>query len=134
LLTKYYSTAFKTGSYPAITKDSIIMWSRPHPKAATASNDNIGRPQGWEKTDDNLYAVVMTTGPAIVSLTSGSTTTTFSVQAGLSKLKVPSNVGSISGSINRDGAAVASYNAGNAFSYTNTPTTYNFNYFVGSSS
>jgi glucan endo-1,3-alpha-glucosidase len=134
LLTKYYSTAFKTGSYPAITKDSIVMWSRPHPKAATASNDYIGRPSGWDRTEDNLYAVVLTTGPATVSLTSGSTTTTFSVQAGLSKLKMPSSVGGISGTITRNGAAVASYKSGNAFSYTNTPITYNFNYFVGSSS
>jgi glucan endo-1,3-alpha-glucosidase len=132
-LTKYYATAFKTGAYPAITQDKIIMWSRPHPKAATASNDGTGRPTGWDHTDDNLYAVVMSTDDAVVSLTSGTTTTQFSVSAGLTKLKVPSQVGTMGGQISRNGQVTASYNAGNSFQYTQTPSTYNFNYMIGSS-
>ncbi|OWZ54809.1 glucan endo-1,3-alpha-glucosidase agn1 [Cryptococcus neoformans c45] len=133
-LTNYYATAFKTGAYPMITEDEIIMWARPHPHDATASSDPIGRPTGWSYTDDYLYAVVLTTGSATVTLTSGSITETFSVSAGLTKLKVSLSEGSISGSISRSGRTVASYNAGSAFTYTTSPITYNFNYFVGSSS
>jgi glucan endo-1,3-alpha-glucosidase len=133
-LTKYYATAFKTGSYPAITKDSIIMWARPHPKAATATSDSVGRPDNWQYADDNLYAIVMATGPATVTLTSGATSQQFSVSAGLNKLKMPSAVGSMSGKVVRSGSTVASYNAGSAYTYTETPKTYNFNYFVGASS
>lgn len=133
VLTKYYSTAFKTGSYPAITQDSIVMWQRPHPHDATASNDGAGRPTGWNWTDDYLYAVVLTTGPATVTLTSGSNTQTFSVQGGLSKLKVPSSAGAMSGSIVRSGSTVASYASAGSV-YTNNPVTYNFNYYLGSSS
>ncbi|WVO19777.1 uncharacterized protein IAS62_001067 [Cryptococcus decagattii] len=133
-LTYYYATAFKTGAYPTITADEIIMWARPHPHDATASSDSIGRPTGWSYTDDYLYAVAMTIDAATVTLTSGSITETFSVSAGLTKLKIAMSAGSISGSISRSGNTVASYDADSAFTYTTSPTTYNFNYFVGSSS
>jgi glucan endo-1,3-alpha-glucosidase len=133
VLTNYYSAAFKTGVYPAITKDQIVMWQRPHPRAATASNDGAGRPTGWDRTDDQLYAVVLTTGPADVTLTSGSNSQTYSVAGGLTKLKIDSGFGSISGKIVRDGNAVASY-ASAGFSYVAQPLTYNFNYYLGASS
>ncbi|WVR05826.1 hypothetical protein IAU60_002851 [Kwoniella sp. DSM 27419] len=133
-LTSYYATAFKTGSYPAITKDEIVMWARPHPHDATASDDSTGRPAGWSYTDDNLYAVVFSTADASVTLTSGSNTETFSVSAGLTKLKITLAEGSIGGTIARSGQTVASYSAGPNFNYDPTPSKYNYNYFVGSSS
>jgi glucan endo-1,3-alpha-glucosidase len=133
VLTKYYSTAFKTGTYPAITEDTIVMWQRPHPHDAIASNDPAGQPTGWNWTDDNLYAVVLTTGPAQVTLTSGGNTQTFSVSGGLSKLKISAGFGGISGSVVRNGDTVASY-ASSGFTYTATPEKYNFNYYLGSSS
>ncbi|KAK8865867.1 hypothetical protein IAR55_001015 [Kwoniella newhampshirensis] len=133
-LTKYYSTAFKTGSYPSITKDEIIMWARPHPHDATATSDPVGRPTGWTYTEDNLYAVVLATAPSTVTLTSGTNSQTFSVSEGLTKLKIPMSAGSMGGTIARSGSSVASYNSGSAFSYTTSPSIYNYNYFVGSSS
>ena len=35
-LTQYYATAFKTGQYPTIEEDIIVMWSRPHSTSASA--------------------------------------------------------------------------------------------------
>ena len=131
-LTAYYSAAFKTGSYPQITQDKIIMWQRPHAHDAIASSDPAGQPTGWQNTEDNLYAIVMATAPGSVTLNAGSTSQTFSVQAGLSKLKIPSAPGGMGGSISRNGQTVASYTS-SGFTYTTTPTLYNFNYFVGSS-
>ncbi|ODO07533.1 glucan endo-1,3-alpha-glucosidase agn1 [Cryptococcus wingfieldii CBS 7118] len=133
-LTNYYATAFKTGAYPSITEDELVMWARPHPHDATATSDSIGRPTGYSYTEDYLYAVVMATEAATVTLTSGSTTESFSVEAGLTKLRISLAAGSISGTITRSGSTVASYDAGSDFSYTTSPTTYNYNYFVGSSS
>jgi glucan endo-1,3-alpha-glucosidase len=132
VLTQYYATAFKTGQYPTITKDSLVMWSRPHAHDANAP-DYIGRPTGWNWTDDNLYAVVLTTGPAQVTLTSGSNTQTFSVEGGLTKLKIPNAPGGMTGKVVRNGQNVATV-SGQGFDYTTSPATYNFNYFVGSSS
>jgi len=132
ILTQYYSTAFKTGQYPTITKDSLVMWSRPHAHDANAP-DYIGKPTGWDWTDDNMYAVVLTTGPAQVTLTSGSNTETFSVQGGLTKLKIANAPGGMSGKVVRNGQTVATV-SGQGFDYTTSPSTYNYNYFVGSSS
>ena len=134
VLTKYYATAFKTGTYPTITDDTLILWSRPHPRDATATADSVGKPTGFDWTDDNLYAVVLAKSDATVTLTSGSSSESFSVSAGLTKLKMASAVGSISAQMTRSGSVVASYSAGSAFSYTDSPTTYNYNYLVGSSS
>lgn len=133
-LTKYYAQAFKTGSWPTITSDSVVVWARPHPKAATASNDATGRPAGWDRTDDNMYALVFATDSATVTLKAGSNTQTYPVTKGVNKLKLASSPGSMSAKLVRNGQTVTSYDAGSAFTYTTTPTTYNFNYFVGSSS
>ena len=130
-LTKYYATAFKTGTYPAITEDKIIIWQRPHPHNAIATNDPAGQPTGWQNTDDNLYAVVMATAAGSVTLNAGSTSQTFQVSAGLSKLKIPSAVGGMGGSISRNGQTVATVNA-QGFQYTLTPSLWNYNYAVAS--
>ncbi|KAJ9123152.1 hypothetical protein QFC22_001345 [Naganishia vaughanmartiniae] len=133
-MTKYYAQAFKTGSWPTIASDSVFVWARPHPKAATASNDATGRPTGWDRTDDNLYAVVFATDSATVTLTAGKNTQSYPVNKGVNKLKLSSSAGSITAKMVRNGQTVASYDAGGDYSYDESPSTYNFNYFVGSSS
>ena len=46
-MTNYYATAYKTGTYPTITEDSIHLWARPHPKDANAP-DSVGKPTNFE--------------------------------------------------------------------------------------
>ena len=46
-MTNYYITAYKTGSYPAITADQIHVWARPHPKNAQ-SGDSVPKPTNYE--------------------------------------------------------------------------------------
>lgn len=46
-MTNYYATAFKTGSYPAITEDKLYMWARPHPKDANAP-DPVPQPTNFQ--------------------------------------------------------------------------------------
>ncbi|RSH78984.1 uncharacterized protein EHS24_001910 [Apiotrichum porosum] len=133
-LTNYYATAFKTGSYPTMATDSIVLWSRPHPATATASADSVGRPTNYAWTDDYLYAVVLATEAATVTLTAGTNTETVAVAKGLNKIKVASSAGSISATIARSGSTVVSYSSGSDFVYTTTPVTYNYNYFVASAS
>ncbi|CAK9783200.1 hypothetical protein CC85DRAFT_287563 [Cutaneotrichosporon oleaginosum] len=131
-ITKYYATAYKTGSYPPIEKDQIIVWARPHSALATAP-DPVGRPAGYDWTEDNLYAVVFATAPAVATLTSGGTSISFNVPAGLSKIKMPLAPGSIGGAIERGGQRIATYDSGALYSFTTTPAAYNYNYLVGSS-
>ena len=46
-LTQYYATAFKTGQYPTIEKDQIVIWSRPHSTSAT-SPDPVPQPSNFQ--------------------------------------------------------------------------------------
>ena len=44
---KYYITAYKTGIYPAVTKDRVFTWARLYPAAASAP-DPVGKPANWQ--------------------------------------------------------------------------------------
>ncbi|KAK0201898.1 glycoside hydrolase family 71 protein [Desarmillaria ectypa] len=133
-LTAYYASAFKTGTYPIIEKDQIYMWSRPHPAAAEAP-DSVAQPTNYQLFQDYVWAVVLTTAPSSVTLsTSDSSSQTFDVPAGLSKLSVPISPGdTMKGTIARDGQTVVELNA-DSFIFEGSPQTYNYNAFVASAS
>jgi len=46
-LTSYYATAYKTGSFPMITKDKLVIWARTHPGKAKAP-DPVGPPANFQ--------------------------------------------------------------------------------------
>ncbi|EDR13362.1 glycoside hydrolase family 71 protein [Laccaria bicolor S238N-H82] len=131
-LTQYYATAFKTGSYPAIEKDQIYMWSRPHSSSAQAP-DPVGQPDNFQLPQDAIWAVVLTTAPSSVTLaTSPTTSTTVNVPAGLTKLTMPISAGgTMKGTITRNGQTVVELNP-TGFTFQGSPKTYNFNAFVAS--
>ena len=133
-VTQYYAAAFKTGTYPAVTQDKVIWWARPHPKAATATSDYMSRPSRWDETEDNVYALVFSTGDGVVTMTSGSNKETYAVSAGLNKIKLGMSAGSVTIKLTRNGSNVFSYDSTGEFSYTTSPANYNYNYFVGNSS
>ncbi|KII86874.1 glycoside hydrolase family 71 protein [Plicaturopsis crispa FD-325 SS-3] len=132
-LTSYYAAAFKSGSYPQITEDRIIMWARPHPANANAP-DPVGLPANAQITQDTLWALALTTAPSTVTLTtSASSAQTFSVPAGVSKLSVGLVPGDgMRGTIERGGAVVAEA-AAEGFVFEGEPGAYNFNAFVAAS-
>ncbi|KAG5648432.1 hypothetical protein DXG03_005006 [Asterophora parasitica] len=133
-LTRYYATAFKTGHYPDIEADKIVMWSKPHPSQARAP-DPIGQPTNFELFDDKIWAVVLTTAPSTVVLsTSPTVSQTFEVPAGLTKLDIPITAGGkMRGTISRGGQVVVNLDAPE-FTFTANPDSYNFNAFVASAS
>jgi len=126
-MTKYYATAFKTGQFPTIEKDQIIMWSRPHAAAATAP-DPVGPPANFQLFTDNVWAVAMTTAPSTVILTTSPTTSgTFQVPAGLTTLQLPITPGgTMKGTIERNGEIIVQVNPSN-FTFQGNPSAYNFN-------
>lgn len=132
-LTLYYATAFKTGSYPPVTKDQIVMWSRPHPALATAP-DPVGQPQNFQITEDKVWAVVLATSSGTVTLsTSSSQSQTFSVSAGVSKLTIPiTSGGYMAATLSRNGQTVINLKSTN-FTFNPNPPSYNFNALVISS-
>ncbi|TFY60494.1 hypothetical protein EVJ58_g5116 [Rhodofomes roseus] len=130
-MTNYYATAFREGSYPAITKDQIYMWARPHPKNADSS-DSVGKPTSYQLTEDKLWAVVFAQSNAIVVISTASgTTQTVDVSAGVTKLSMDLVPGSgMSATMTRNGQTVVSLEPGSAFTFNASPEIYNYNAFV----
>ncbi|ORY35656.1 glycosyl hydrolase family 71-domain-containing protein [Naematelia encephala] len=115
-LIKYYSTAFKTGKYPA-SSDAIYLWSRPHSASATATAPSNPKPSGWANTDDNLYAVVVLSASSSVSINAGTNTGTWTLPAGLSKISIASAPGAIGLNVTRSGKSIKSYDSTGSFSW-----------------
>ncbi|KAL0946528.1 hypothetical protein HGRIS_012737 [Hohenbuehelia grisea] len=132
-MSQYYITAFKTGSYPAITKDVVYFWARPHPAGITASGDPIGKPQGWDWLEDSLWAVVFATSSASVTLQSGNIQNTFNVGAGVSKLKIQLAPGQITVKMSKNGQVIINKTP-NDFTYKTNTVRYNYNAYVDSAS
>ncbi|KAG8687688.1 hypothetical protein FRC08_011849 [Ceratobasidium sp. 394] len=126
-MTSYYATAFKTGKYPAITKDQVFLSARPHPAKADASNDPVGKPRDFELTEDNLWAVVFATAPGKVTLSADpAKPQTFDVPAGVSKLQIPLVPGQgIAATLTRDSATIVDMKPD--FMFNPNPETYNYN-------
>jgi len=130
-MSQYYITAFKTGTYPAITQDAIYYWARPHPASAIASGDSLPQPTGHDWTEDSMWAAVFATSPASVTLQIGSSSSTFQVTAGVNKLKIPLAVGQMSVKMVRNGQTIIE-GASTGYTYINNPVLYNYNAWVGS--
>lgn len=129
---KYYAEAFKTGSYPTITKDQLVMSARPHSKDSTATNDDIGKPTGYEQTSDTFWVIAFLTAPATVTLsTSPTNTKTFIMPYGAVKLSIPLVAGGpLAATITRNGADVVSLTSTN-YTFVDGPVdTYNFNLYA----
>ncbi|CAL1710436.1 unnamed protein product [Somion occarium] len=131
-LMKYYITAYKTGVYPIITKDRVFLWGRLYPAGANAP-DPVPRPTNWEWTQDYLWAVVLLQSPGSVTLSCGPSIQTFSVGAGLSKLKLPlTETCSVSSQVVRNGITTVTFSPP-GFNFNTNPPSYNFNAFVAAS-
>ncbi|KAF9484188.1 hypothetical protein BDN70DRAFT_181683 [Pholiota conissans] len=130
-LSEYYIKAFQTGSYPAITSSKIYFWARPHPAGASASGDSLGKPTGWDWTEDSMWAAVYSTASATVILKCGSSSSSFSVGAGVSKLKIPLAAGKMTVQMIRNGQTIINYTPTD-YTYVTNPVQYNYNAWVGS--
>ncbi|KAK0206918.1 glycosyl hydrolase family 71-domain-containing protein [Desarmillaria ectypa] len=129
-LSQYYITAFKTGSYPAITQDVIYYWARPHPYAANAYADSLGKPSGWNWATDNLWALVFATSSASVTLQIGGSSQTFSIGAGVTKLSIPLDYGKITVKMVKNSQIVIDQTPTD-FTYIASPSQYNYNAYAG---
>ncbi|KAJ7675798.1 glycoside hydrolase [Mycena polygramma] len=135
-LTRIYATAFKTGQPPAIDKDQIFMWSRPHPANAQAP-DATGPPTNFQLTQDAVWAVVMATAAGSVTLSTTATDAqTFDVTPGVNKLSIPiAPGGTLTGVLSRNGQNVVQLATPAAdFTFNGSPQTFNYNIFVASAS
>ncbi|KAI0718564.1 glycoside hydrolase [Cerioporus squamosus] len=129
-VTSYFATQFKTGQAPAIEKDQLVMWARPHPKSATPA-DPVGPPRDSQLLQDKLWAVVLATTNGQLTLSSSDTNSqTFDVRAGVNKLSLPLSAGGyMRGVLARGGQTVIDLKP-DGFVFDPNPAAYNFNAFV----
>ncbi|KAJ9095960.1 hypothetical protein QFC21_005322 [Naganishia friedmannii] len=130
-LVKYYATAWKTGSFPKITSDQVFVMARPHSAMATATSDSISAPTGRDRTQDNFYAQVHLTAPAVVYMKTNSKTTTYNGVAGVNRFEAPLESGSgVEVIVGRSGATTASVTIPN-YTFSNSTALYNFSKHFG---
>lgn len=131
-MTSMYARAFKSGTAPPIEEDRLFVFSRSHPASADAP-DGLGRPNHWDWEEDVLQAVVFSTAPGTVTLTSGGNSKAFEIQAGISKVRVENAPGMIRATLSRDGKTVVDVApAAEEFQFTTSPEHYNFNAYIAS--
>jgi glucan endo-1,3-alpha-glucosidase len=108
-LSKRYIAWYKTGAPPPISRDELYYFYRPHPKDAVATDTN-DVPVTWRtgNVQDTLNATVFLTAPASLEIVSGATSTTNSLPAGMSHVRVPFSVGPQILTLRRNGATVVS--------------------------
>ncbi|CAK5274285.1 unnamed protein product [Mycena citricolor] len=131
---KFYIAAYKTGPYPRITQDRVVMWSRLFPTDAEVDTDPVGPPEHHDWVEDSLWAVAFLTDAAKFTVYCGASSNSVSASSGgLVKLKLPLKSDcSVSALIERNGDRVVDFAPAN-FDFSTTPSTYNFNAFVAAS-
>jgi len=128
-LVNFYSTAWKTGRWPAITKDQVWVMARPH--ARYGASGGYGPPAGRDFTQDSFYAQVHLTADATVTLCSGACVTKAGV-AGINRFSQPMTAGQgISVEIKRNGQVTTRLNP--PFTFQGNADRPNFNYLIKSS-
>ncbi|MBC8096194.1 MAG: hypothetical protein H7Y43_10305 [Akkermansiaceae bacterium] len=94
-LSKRYIQWFKTGTEPAIDRDELFYFYRPHPKDAVATDTN-DFPVGWRTGDvqDTLHLTAYLIAPAELQIVSGTNSAFRALPAGMSHVRVPFVAGS----------------------------------------
>ncbi|KAJ6582853.1 glycoside hydrolase family 71 protein [Mycena sp. CBHHK59/15] len=132
-LLAYYIVAFKTGQYPAISRDRVFLWARLFPAQANAPLDKIGKPLNWQWTQDRVWGIVLLKSPAQVILSCGTSSTSVALSSGLFKLQLPLiSACGVTTSILRNNTSALSFSP-LGFNFRTNPSTYNFNAFVAAS-
>lgn len=127
-----YIAAYKAGaSTPIVSSDRLVYWYRPTPKGVTCSGDSLGRPNGVNYFSDVVFASVMLTAPATLTVTSGGQAPqTVNAAAGIHTFNFTMGLGQQKFSVSRGGKQILGGSGGLAV--TNSCTNYNYNVYVGS--
>uniref|UniRef100_A0A0W0FW30 Putative glycoside hydrolase family 71 protein n=1 Tax=Moniliophthora roreri TaxID=221103 RepID=A0A0W0FW30_MONRR len=147
-MSKPFIAAYKAGSNSVndfITEEKLVYWYRITPKdldcsstdttMGQANNDSgnyfMGRPNGYETMNDEVFVVPLLRSPGTVQVNSGGTLYTFNAPAGASAFSVPFKVGSQRFSLSRNGAEVMGTTSLKIIQNTCPCGLFNFNPYVG---
>jgi hypothetical protein len=128
----YFLDWFTYGTPPAIAGDHLFLTHRIHPYAAkTTSGIENMKPTLGGTPRDTVEALVFLTSPADVTVTSGTTSKTVTLPAGVSAVVVPLGPGKPSARITRGSTVVKLVTS--PFSVTLTPERQDMQYFAAGS-
>ncbi|KZP29409.1 glycoside hydrolase family 71 protein [Athelia psychrophila] len=120
-----YIAAYKAGATsPTVTTEELVYYYRPNPKNAGCS-DSVTQPTGYQDDGDSIFVIVMAKSAGTVVITSGSTSTSISVPAGITTVSAPMSTGVQSFALTRSGATVLSGTS--PLQVTSSCSVYNFN-------
>lgn len=107
-ISSYYSTWYKTGSAPRITRDTVYVTHRTQLAAAkpTFPQTKLMSNRGGSPTRDTVEALTFLTAPATVTIHVGSKSYTCEAAAGIDTCTVPLGTGTVSAEVSRDNAMV----------------------------
>jgi glucan endo-1,3-alpha-glucosidase len=112
-VTAYYSAWFKSGTQPVIKQDKLYFVYRNRSKWLTTAYDL--KKEAWieipdqihDDVEDNIYATVMLTAPAELTIRTGKTSKKFSLPSGISHVELPFQPGTPRFTLRRKGDKLA---------------------------
>lgn len=109
-ISSYYLTRFKTGSWPAIVRDTVYLTSRVQPVNAVPAQgveSKLMKPRaGTASPRDDVEILAFLTAPATVNVTVGGNRSGHDAAAGVQTVLVPLATGSSSAEVVRNGQTV----------------------------
>ena len=129
----YYLTRFKTGAWPTIVRDTVLLTHRTQPWAAkpTYPETLLMKLRGGSPARDTVEAMTFLTAAAVVRLTVGANTYVCAARPGVDTCTVPLGPGTVSALVLRNGTVAASVVS--PYPVTSTPYVQDLSY-VGASS
>ncbi|CEP01023.1 hypothetical protein PBRA_008335, partial [Plasmodiophora brassicae] len=109
-LTRYFSTRWKTGAYPVIGREKLFIFYRTHSKNAVPMADpyNPNPVNNSQVIDDMLYVATMLYTSAMLTMNSGSNTSTVRAPTGFSIFSLGQDQGLQSAVLKRNGDVILS--------------------------
>jgi hypothetical protein len=133
-LCPYYIQWYKTGKRPEISKDQLFYAYQLHPRRVQGiikpGKEDKGRPRGADQLADRVFATVLLTAPAQVTLSVGDQSETFALEAGLHHLSIPMATGTPTFTVRRAGKTIIEKAGEQSISEANAWA--DFNVFAGS--
>ncbi|GAA5841515.1 hypothetical protein JCM11251_001246 [Rhodosporidiobolus azoricus] len=129
-LSAYWNLWFTNGSPPRIKSECVIWYHRPHPAAATASSDELGKPEYAETLGDKIFAVVFVPSGSraaeLVIITGGQATDGQDVKEGINLVSADFSPGATAVSLQDSSGNVLLAGAG--VEVTDSPATHDYNF------
>ncbi len=133
-LSAYYIQWYKQGEPPAIAKDRLFYAYQLHPKSAEGiikpGKEERGRPSHADQLADRVFATVLLTAPAELTIELGDQRQTFPLAAGVHHVSLPFAIGTPRFILLRDGQTVIDKTGEHTISPANAWA--DFNVFAGS--